>query len=430
MNHAVNKKKLHISTDSADIFKKYLNGELNASEAHHFERHLLNDAFENDALEGISSIDADTLEHDLKTLRSKIETRSRSRWLRPVLYAAASIAITVGILTTLWQLQPEQLPTVSDNVEIKPTPTPKKEHAPEAIEEKIPLEFSAPIPKKETAKTRPIKRSAKIDKKYDAPQTTKQLATPLEKNVDFSLADNEALKINIPQSDAPKSRLENEVMNVDYGTLEGINIEGMSGYDTDQKLFIKGRITDRNRHPLPGASINVEGTNLATVANLDGSYEMEIPAKDSSKSIRVDFVGFVAQESNILPNDSLNFVLNEEILALSELVTVSSSEKSKRAISENIDAQPEVGMEAYIAELEKNLRYPSNGSGKKELVVALVTINYRGEIRNIEVKRSPGEDYSIETVRVIRNGSKWLPATNKGFPIEDTVKIKINFHPN
>jgi hypothetical protein len=238
------------------------------------------------------------------------------------------------------------------------------------------------------------------------------------------------LSIEIPQQNVQVSRLESEMMNVDYGTLEGVSLQGTSSSHSDQILSIKGRITDRNLHPIPGANVNVEGTSLATVANLDGSYQMEIPAKDSSKSLMVNFVGFVPQESQILSNDSINFVLNETTYALSEVVTVTSSDSSKRLINEDIDAQPLVGMEAYIAELEKSLRYPTNGTGKKEQVVVLISINYKGDIKNIEIKRSPGESYSVEVIRAIRNGSQWHPATNKGFPVDDNVKIKLHFHPN
>lgn len=219
-------------------------------------------------------------------------------------------------------------------------------------------------------------------------------------------------------------------MNVDYGTLEGNSLQGLSDSGSSGDiLVVRGRIIDRSQQPVPGASVNIKGTSLSTVAKTDGSYEMAIPVEDTSKSIRVDFIGFVPQESDLLVNDSLNFVLEEQNYALSEVVTISYGAEKKRQIDEKIDARPEKGLDEYIIELEKNLRYPANGTGKKEQVVALITINQRGEIENIEIKRSPGESYSIETIRAIRNGSRWLPATDKGFPVEDTVKIKLQFHP-
>jgi hypothetical protein len=116
-------------------------------------------------------------------------------------------------------------------------------------------------------------------------------------------------------------------------------------------------------------------------------------------------------------------------MALSEVVTVQSDEEEERRIKEFIHAEPEGGLEKYISDLEASLRYPKNGTGKKEQVTAMVTISLRGDIKNIDLKRTPGEAYSIETIRAIRNGANWQPATKKGFPVDDTVKIKLHFIP-
>jgi hypothetical protein len=98
-------------------------------------------------------------------------------------------------------------------------------------------------------------------------------------------------------------------------------------------------------------------------------------------------------------------------------------------MTEFINAEPDGGMEKYMLDIEKSLRYPKNGSGKKELVVLLLTIDQRGDISKIDVKRSPGENYSIEAIRAVQRGADWIPASNKGFPADDTVKLKIRFNP-
>ncbi len=431
MSHTVNKRKIHTTTD-ADAFQRYMNNEMQPDEAHEFERQLLNDPFESEALDGLSSIGAEAAAQDMASLQSKI-SRQKFIWRRPVFYAAASVAIVVGLISILWMLQPEQLPTVSDHIELPKAPVATKTESAELVKPEAAIETRSAKKQKRTTAAVEIMDDDEAELPAEEPSATPETliakqAEPLTSNTNLRLA--EAIKIEAPKGKTQTSHLEKEMKDVDYGTLEGNNLQGVSDSGGTEKLVVRGRVIDRRQQPLPGATINVKGTKLAAVSKTDGSYEMLIPADDSSKSIRVDFIGFVPQESDLLVNDSLNFVLEEQNYTLSEVVTLSYGDDKKRQIDEKIDARPENGLEEYIAELEKNLRYPQSGTGKKEQVVALITINLRGDIKNIEIKRSPGEAYSVEAIRAIRNGSKWLPATDKGFPVEDTVKIKLQFHPN
>ncbi|MBS2210478.1 carboxypeptidase-like regulatory domain-containing protein [Carboxylicivirga mesophila] len=429
----MNKRKIHTTTD-ADAFQRYMNNEMQPGEAHEFERRLLNDPFENEALEGLSSIGAEAAGQDISSLQSKI-TKRKFIWQQPAFYAAASIAITIGLLSVLWLLQPEQLPRVSDHMELPKAPVAAKAESVELLKPEAEVEITSSEQAAEPIAMIEVQDDAEEslpDEEVSVAAAAKAAkpAEPLKSHSEFQLADAEDIKIEVPKRKSQAGRIEKEVMSVDYGTLEGNSLQGLSDSGSSgDMLIVRGRIIDRSQQPVPGASVNIKGTSLATVAKTDGSYEMAIPAEDTSKSIRVDFIGFVPQESDLLVNDSLNFVLEEQNYALSEVVTLSYGADKKRQIDEKIDARPEKGLDEYIIELEKNLRYPANGTGKKEQVVALITINQRGDIKNIEIKRSPGESYSIETIRVIRNASKWLPATDKGFPVEDTVKIKLQFQP-
>ncbi|WP_262327437.1 carboxypeptidase-like regulatory domain-containing protein [Carboxylicivirga litoralis] len=401
---------------------------MSGQEANAFERQLLNDSFEADALEGLSMLETSTIDADLKRLKSKIN-QPTVFWRRPAFYAAASIILLVGILSSLWLLVPDDAILVSDN-QLKTTKkeliVDKKEASTQTVnkptEERRSRQAKAEPLNPKTQKATP-KQGQETAKKA-APQATKLQATS-----DFEMSDLEEFNIKAPQSDSPVSRIEEEVMTVDYGTLEGKSFEAQSGAEDDELKIVKGKVVDRNREPLPGATINVRGTQIATVANMDGTYQIKVPVKDTSKPLDAFYVGFVAQESNYPKADSVNFVLQEDYMALSEVVTIESDEEQERRIKEFINAEPIGGLDQYIEDIEASLRYPKNSSGKKEQVIALVTISLRGDIKNIELKRSPGEAYSVETIRAIRNGARWKPASKKGFPVDDTVKIKLRFAP-
>jgi hypothetical protein len=46
---------------------------------------------------------------------------------------------------------------------------------------------------------------------------------------------------------------------------------------------------------------------------------------------------------------------------------------------------------------------------------------------NIEVKKSPGESFSSEAIRLLREGPEWVPAENNGKYIADEKRIRIVF---
>ena len=69
-------------------------------------------------------------------------------------------------------------------------------------------------------------------------------------------------------------------------------------YVQAQGRVISGTITsaDDNK-PIPGVQVVVEGTTVGTVTNLDGFYELAVPA--SAKKLVFSFVGMVSQTIEI-----------------------------------------------------------------------------------------------------------------------------------
>lgn len=61
---------------------------------------------------------------------------------------------------------------------------------------------------------------------------------------------------------------------------------------------VKGRITDENGEGLTAAAIFIEGTNLGTIADLSGDYQLDrVPA--GRQTIAVSFIGYAGQQQTI-----------------------------------------------------------------------------------------------------------------------------------
>jgi iron complex outermembrane receptor protein len=73
---------------------------------------------------------------------------------------------------------------------------------------------------------------------------------------------------------------------------------------------IKGKVTDLNGSPLPGASITIDKTSLGAHADSDGMYTLSVP-KDGIYLFRFSFIGYESQirELNLIGDTILNIAL-------------------------------------------------------------------------------------------------------------------------
>ena len=60
---------------------------------------------------------------------------------------------------------------------------------------------------------------------------------------------------------------------------------------------IKGRVMDGKNEPLIGASIQVPGTSIGTVADLDGNFSFTLP--EGKFLLQVSMIGYKTQVVNV-----------------------------------------------------------------------------------------------------------------------------------
>ncbi len=90
-------------------------------------------------------------------------------------------------------------------------------------------------------------------------------------------------------------------------------------YVQAQDREISGTVisADDNK-PIPGVQVVVEGTTIGTVTNLDGFYELAVPA--SAKRLVYSFVGMVSQTIEIGTQTSINITLATDMLNIEGVV--------------------------------------------------------------------------------------------------------------
>lgn len=98
-----------------------------------------------------------------------------------------------------------------------------------------------------------------------------------------------------------------------------------------KKRIVKGKILDEKGESLPGATIVLKGTALGGVANVDGTFTLEIPQMDTTVLL-VTFVGYQMQEVALKKNDNKELVirLQPDVTEIEEVVITGYGKVDKR----------------------------------------------------------------------------------------------------
>ena len=95
-----------------------------------------------------------------------------------------------------------------------------------------------------------------------------------------------------------------------------------------QTIDVTGYVHDANGEPVIGAGVQVVGSKLATVTDIDGRFSLTVPA---GSSLTITYIGFTPQEVKAKP--SLDITLSEDSHSLDEVVVVGYGKMKKRDLT-------------------------------------------------------------------------------------------------
>lgn len=92
---------------------------------------------------------------------------------------------------------------------------------------------------------------------------------------------------------------------------------------------IKGTIADsKSGDPIIGASVKVKGTKLATVTDVDGNFELDVP---SNATLLISYIGY--KETEVKASNGMKVSLEEDAESLEEVVVVGYGTQKKESLT-------------------------------------------------------------------------------------------------
>ena len=94
-----------------------------------------------------------------------------------------------------------------------------------------------------------------------------------------------------------------------------------------QNFKVSGTITDDQGSGIPGVTIRVKGTRLATVSNASGTFTVTVPNENAV--LLISYIGYVTQELTVGKQQNIKIVLKEDFMKLDEVVVVGYGTQKK-----------------------------------------------------------------------------------------------------
>jgi TonB family protein len=162
-----------------------------------------------------------------------------------------------------------------------------------------------------------------------------------------------------------------------------------------------------------------------------------IPIPDSEavekEEIREDTVSAGIQDAVVAAKaeEPANMIIEERAMAaksaLAKEINYNEYQKAD-SVAGYTPPGPVNGRVDFDRYINENIRRPdTTASGQSVAVVLNFVVSAEGKIDSIRVIRSPGNIFSDEAIRLIKEGPAWKPAEKNGKVITDEVTIRIVF---
>ena len=113
--------------------------------------------------------------------------------------------------------------------------------------------------------------------------------------------------------------------------------------DSFQEKIVTGTVSDETGEPLPGANIQVEGTQIGTVTDLSGKYSIEVPATGSV--LVFSYIGYLSERITVTDQTVIDVELTPDVVGLDEVVVVGYGTQKRSDITGTVASLPKERLE-------------------------------------------------------------------------------------
>lgn len=432
-----------------ELLRRWVQGDTRQEEERQLDQLAKEDPFLAEALEGYRRHPEGRHAERVEKLKARLRERRRER--RGMLFylprvAAAVVAVALmaagfwyvnqGGLADTSALALEKQDTVEERMEkaapepeVADAPSPGAETAPESAELQPPSERQRTQEAADEPESKPLPKRQKKTEAQEKPR-------PLPPTEPLHIAQAEPLAAPAQARELPPAADELAVYKFDKKekmAAEEAQMEDAAGRArtaapsaaartqpaAPSMRRVSGAVLDENGDPLIGVNVLLEGTNLGTVTDLDGQFQLEWPDSLSGGLI-FTYVGLTSLQVDPGDKDTLEVVMDEAAPLLEEVVVTGLNVPRQ----EPPPPRPEKGFPHLRQYVRDSLQYPE--AARREGVEGRVKLRFRirpdGSLYDFRVEKGLNEECNEEAIRLLKEGPKWEGA---GQEATFTVRFKL-----
>jgi TonB-linked SusC/RagA family outer membrane protein len=145
-----------------------------------------------------------------------------------------------------------------------------------------------------------------------------------------------------------------------------------------QTVKITGTVTDETTEPITGASVFINGTTIGTTSDMNGKFNLEIPA--DAQTLTVSYIGMKTKEIAIGSTRAFNIILSESVSEIDEVLVVAYGTTTRASFT---------GSAVKIGSKEMELRPITN-----------ITQAFSGAVAGVQVGNNSGSPGTAPTIRI------------------------------
>lgn len=425
------KPQFHQKIPSLQRLLNYIHHRMNPAARHTMERRFQQDAFLEEAVEGLSMTDERVAIKTAERLKRQIRPKSSNPKIVWVGRIAAGLAIMMlsGItylaVNRIKQSEHQHQLSREEKTVIIPDQalieTPARDTMPEYP--------TTPIPEKKAKEPQDI--MADPDRARSGASASQGATRPTAEPIKSADRISQSFAADRPST----IHLEAERTSTDISRIM-VLAEEPAVSNGERKL--KGKIIDsHDGQAIPGVSIHIAGTTKGTITDLHGNFEIIIPA-GKEVNLVASFIGMetLAFSSSALDKHAV-LAMESDVASLSEIVVIGYGTRrgvdpdiasgNYRNRADYIPASPEGGYRAYNAYLRERARIPEGTGLRRAVVVVRFEVNPQGSPVNLEIVQSPGAQFDQKAREIIEQGPDWTPARLGQTHLSESIRLRIVF---
>ncbi len=443
---------------SREDILNYLNRKLSEKDRYEFEKSMLEDPFLNDAVEGLQSMEdpeaigsiLDQLDLEVSTRVEKHPPSSSLRWIAGV--AAVLVVVITSVLILYFPLNPQkehlslnQIPEIQVPEKDIPSVTDSEDEG--IAEESTVAKEVVETPQEATSEPGEKLSEANVqaDSEKDTDETVEIIAAreQLEEQVGVEQLGEQAAVQLMDEADDEIIVFE-DVKDIE-GVKEEENIENKRGAGEPMLAVVREEINRYKSKSNIISKLQPEKLNgLVT-----GPRGLALPGVNVIAPDRGD---------GAITNDAGEFQFNNYIIGLNLLFTktgyldkkitlaepfkdISLDEATETAnydVVSNVEIYfdqipaPHIGRERYLVYLNGQIELINDELNRKDIVPTVVEmqLNELGEIINLKIISDNNTELAERTLKMVQEGSGWLPAILDGRSIDARIHIQVIYRGN